>query len=165
MDIIAIYPGTFDPITLGHMDLITRAAKIFPKLIVAVAGDSNKNTLFSLQERVKMAQDEIEKAKELGKNIEIIPFKGLLVEFAKSKGAKTIIRGLRAASDFEYEFQMSYVNHKLAPELETMFIPATEKSHFIASRFVREIARLNGNVAGFVSDAVAKELRQKYGTA
>jgi pantetheine-phosphate adenylyltransferase len=165
METIAIYPGTFDPITLGHMDLITRAAKSFPKLIVAVAGDTNKSTLFTLDERVNMAREEIDRVKPAESNIEVTAFNGLLVDLAKRKGAKVIIRGLRAASDFEYEFQMSYVNHKLAPELETMFIPATEKSHFIASRFVREIARLNGDLTGFASESVAQKLRHKYDNA
>ncbi len=158
---IAIYPGTFDPITMGHMDLIGRAAKIFSSLIIAVAADTNKNPLFSLKERVQMASEEIEKLK-IAASIQVVPFNGLLVDFAKQQGCKVILRGLRAASDFEYEFQMSYVNYKLAPELETMFIPATEKSHFIASRFVREIARLDGELMGFVSPNVAEKLKQKF---
>jgi pantetheine-phosphate adenylyltransferase len=164
MHINAIYPGTFDPITLGHLDLIVRAAKVFPELIVAVAADNNKNTLFSMDERVEMIKKEV-KANPSTQHVQVFPFTGLLVDFAKQKGTNVIIRGLRAASDFEYEFQMSYVNHKLAPDLETMFIPATEKSHFIASRFVREIARLDGNLKGFASDHVIEMLKQKFKNA
>lgn len=164
MQYSAIYPGTFDPITLGHLDLIIRAAKVFPNLIVAVAEDNNKNTLFSLDERVLMAQDEVNRNLP-NNNIKVLKFSGLLVDFAKSLNVTVIIRGLRAASDFEYEFQMSYVNHKLAPDLETIFIPATEKSHFIASKFVREIAKLKGDLTGFASDAVIKKLNEKYNYA
>lgn len=155
--VTAIYPGTFDPITFGHIDIIRRAAKIFPNLIVAVAEDTLKSPLFPMEQRVEMVQNEIAKLRIDG--VEVISFKGLLVKFVKSQHGSVIVRGLRAASDFEYEFQMSYMNHKIAPDIATVFIPANENGHFISSRFVKELARLGGDISGFVSKEVMEKLK------
>lgn len=157
---IAIYPGTFDPITFGHLDIIRRAADLFDHLIVAAAKDNYKNPLFSLEERVSMIESEIKKLPQ-GKNISVEKFEGLLVEFANKKGAKAIVRGLRAVSDFEFEFQMFGMNSQLNPTIQTIFLPASESNHFIASRLVKEVARLGGDVSKFISPDVEKILRQK----
>jgi pantetheine-phosphate adenylyltransferase len=157
---IAIYPGTFDPITFGHLDIIRRAADLFDHLIVAAAKDNYKNPLFSLEERVSMIESEIKKLPQ-GKNISVEKFEGLLVEFASKKGAKAIVRGLRAVSDFEFEFQMFGMNSQLNPTIQTIFLPASESNHFIASRLVKEVARLGGDVSKFISPDVEKILRQK----
>ena len=154
-----IYPGTFDPITLGHMDVLKRIAKIFDCIILGVAADSRKNTLFSVEERVAMARNEMQ---EQGlKNVEVQSFNGLLVDFARRVDSKIIVRGLRAVSDFEYEFQMSYINNKLTSDIETMFIPATANGHFISSSFVKEIARLDGKLEGLASSYVIEKLKEK----
>lgn len=157
---IAIYPGTFDPITFGHLDIIRRAADLFDHFIVAAAKDNYKNPLFSLEERVSMIESEIKKLPQ-GKNISVEKFEGLLVEFANKKGAKAIVRGLRAVSDFEFEFQMFGMNSQLNPTIQTIFLPASESNHFIASRLVKEVARLGGDVSKFISPDVEKILRQK----
>lgn len=157
----AIYPGTFDPITKGHFDIIARSAKIFPNLVIAIAEDTPKSPIFSLSERVAMVEKEIAKLKG-SSNIKVVGFSGLLVDFAKSQGASVILRGLRAASDFEYEFQMSFMNYKLDSQIETMFLPATENGHFISSRFVKQLARLGANLSGFVSDEIAEKLYSYY---
>ncbi len=157
---IAIYPGTFDPITFGHLDIIRRAADLFDHLIVAAAKDNYKNPLFSLEERVSMIESEIKKLPQ-GKSISVEKFEGLLVEFASKKGAKAIVRGLRAVSDFEFEFQMFGMNSQLNPTIQTIFLPASESNHFIASRLVKEVARLGGDVSKFISPDVEKILRQK----
>lgn len=160
-EIKAIYPGSFDPMTLGHLDIVERAANIFPNLVVAVSEDSNKVSMFSSQERLQIAQNEIKKALP-NRKIEVVSFKGLLIKFAQSINATVLVRGMRAVSDFEYEFQMAYMNSKLAANLQTIFLPASEKSHFISSRFVKELARLNGELRGFVSDDVEKRLIEYY---
>jgi len=158
---IAIYPGTFDPITFGHIDIIKRASQLFDHIIIASAKDSNKNPLFSLDERVELIQHEI-KNLHLENQVSVEKFEGLLVEFAKQKNAKIIIRGLRAVSDFEYEFQMFGMNSKLNPFIQTIFLPASESTHFIASRLVKEVARLGGNVSNFVSKNVEQELHKIF---
>lgn len=158
----AIYPGTFDPITKGHMDIIRRAAKIFPNLMVAVAEDVNKSPIFSVDERVALIKAELAEDPLL-KQVKVSCFKGLLMDFARENSASVIVRGLRAASDFEYEFQMAYMNKKLCSDIETIFITASENSHFISSRFVKELARLSGNLEGFVSNNVANKLKLHYG--
>jgi pantetheine-phosphate adenylyltransferase len=158
---IAIYPGTFDPITFGHFDIISRALKIADHLIVAVAKDTAKNPLFSVEERVLLVKQEIIKINQ-DNLIEVVSFEGLLINFAKQKEASIIIRGLRAVSDFEYEFQMSGMNSRLNPDIQTIFLPASESAHFIASRLVKEVARLGGDVSSFVSKNVKKELSKNF---
>jgi pantetheine-phosphate adenylyltransferase len=157
-----VYPGTFDPITNGHSDVIKRVCKIFPHLVIAVAEDTPKSPLFSIHKRVDQVLKEVRLLDRNSCEVEVMPFSGLLVDFALSQDASLIIRGLRAASDFEYEFQMSYMNFKLSPNLETFFIPANENGHFISSRFVKELARLGGNVDNFVSKHIAEDLNEYF---
>ncbi len=162
---IGIYPGTFDPITFGHLDIIRRALKVVDKLLVAVALDTNKTPLFDQATRAELVRGEVATlANGDGKRVEAHAFSGLLVNFAREHGANVLIRGLRAVSDFEYEFQMACVNSKLAPQLETVFLTASESTHFISSRFVKEVARLGGDISGFVSPAVAKRLHETLAT-
>ncbi len=156
----AIYPGTFDPITFGHIDIIRRASEIFDHIIVAPARDNYKNPLFTLEERVELIESEIRDL-NLPIKISVEKFEGLLVDFASKKNAKTIVRGLRAVSDFEYEFQMFGMNAKLNPDIQTIFLPASETNHFIASKLVKEVARLGGNISKFVSKNVAEKLAKK----
>ncbi len=159
----ALYPGTFDPITLGHMDIIRRAVNLTDKLIIAVAKDSSKTPLFSLDERVTLVKEEVAALKnDDAKRIEVMGFEGLLVKFATQQGASILVRGLRAASDFEYEFQMAAMNTKLSPEIQTVFLPAAESTHYIASRLVKEVVRLGGDVSGMVSPAIAKTLKSRF---
>ena len=155
----AVYPGTFDPITNGHLDIIKRAAKIFETLIVGVAENSDKNTKFTSKKRTEMIEEAL-KGTEL-KNIKVEVFSGLLVDFAKSTNAGVLVRGLRAVSDFEYEFQMACVNNRLEQDLETIFLPSSDDMHFISSRFIKSIANLNGDVSGFVPANVVKALKDK----
>ncbi len=159
---IAIYPGTFDPITIGHIDIIKRALAIVDHLIIAVAKDTSKNPLFSLEERTKMVENEILPLNKNGKKVEAVAFEGLLINFAKENNSNIIIRGLRAVSDFEYEFQMSGMNSKLNSKIQTIFLPASESTHFIASKLVKEVARLGGKVDEFVCENVKKELEKKF---
>jgi pantetheine-phosphate adenylyltransferase len=153
----AIYPGTFDPITLGHIDIINRASKMFDKIIVAVAEDNSKNTLFSVDQRVRMAKSSLKHQEK----VKVVSFSGLLVNFAQQNNSRIIIRGLRAASDFEYEFQMSAMNSKLNDEVQTIFLPAAENMHFIASRLVKEVAYLGGDIKKFVTKDVEIEILEK----
>ena len=155
---IAIYPGTFDPITNGHLDLVKRASQLFDKIIVAVSNNPIKFPLFSVDERtllVKKTIDDLE-------NVAVDRFDGLLVHYAKKQGASAVIRGLRAVSDFEYEFQMALMNRKLMPELETVFLMPSEEYTYINSTIAKEIASLGGDVDGFLPEPVAKALRKKY---
>ncbi|MGE5505359.1 MAG: pantetheine-phosphate adenylyltransferase [Actinomycetota bacterium] len=158
---IGLYPGTFDPITNGHLDIITRAVKVVDRLIVAVAVNAGKGPLFDLAERVAMVEAEV--AEITGAAIEVRPFDNLLVDFARSCGARLIVRGLRAVSDFEYEFQMAGMNARLAPDTETLFLMASERCQFISSRFVKEIGRLGGDISQFVSPRVKARLMDKFG--
>ncbi len=154
-----IYAGTFDPVTLGHIDIIERAAKMVDRLIVAIGDNDDKNPLFSVAERVAMLKADTKGIK--GGKIEVTTFRGLLVDFAVKNGANVVFRGLRTVSDFAYEFQMTGVNAKLNPDIETVFLMSRDKYQFVASSFVREVGRLGGNVASFVSSATAKKLKEK----
>ena len=153
----AIYPGSFDPVTLGHYDIIERSSKIFDKLIVGVLNNSAKSPLFSVEERVRMLK---EVTKDLG-NVKVVPFDGLLVEFARQQKARLVIRGLRAITDFEYEIQMSQTNHKLEPEVETMFLTTNLKYSYLSSTIVREVAAFGGDISQFVPETVAKSIKEK----
>jgi len=154
---IVIYPGTFDPITNGHVDLIERAGKLFDKIIVAVAMSEGKSPLFDVDKRVSIVEEVVAPMK----NIEVIGFKGLLVDFAKEHNANALLRGLRAVSDFEYEFQLANMNRRLSPNLESLFLTPAEQFSFISSTLVREIATLNGDVSQFVPEAVQRALAEK----
>ncbi len=159
-----IYPGTFDPVTNGHMDIIARAAKVVDHLIVAVAANDGKEPFFPLKERVAMVKGDIDRlAPDASKWIEVRQFDTLLVDFAEQAGARFIIRGLRAVSDFEYEFQMASMNARLNPKIETVFLMASDKHQFISSRFVKEIGRLGGDIGHFVSPAVKARVIKRLG--
>ena len=155
---IAVYPGSFDPCTNGHLDIIERSAKIFDKIIVAVLINSSKKPTFSVEERIAL----LKKATEHIDNVEIDVFQGLLAEYAQLKGAKTIVKGLRAVSDFEYEFQMALTNKKLNPDIETLFMTATAENMYLSSRIVREVARLNGTIDGMVPEKIKDLIYKKY---
>jgi len=157
---IAVYPGTFDPVTHGHTDLVTRAARVFDKVIVAIAESPNKTPLFSLEERIQMTSGELSDLD----NTEVVGFENLLIDFVREAGAGVIIRGLRAVSDFEYEFQLASMNRHLAEEVETMFLTPDEDYSFISSSLVKEIARLDGDVSEFVGSNVEAALRERFGT-
>jgi pantetheine-phosphate adenylyltransferase len=148
---IGLYPGTFDPVTNGHIDVIGRAARLLDKLIVGVAINTGKGPMFSLEERVELVTAEISSiATRNGMVIEVVPFDTLLINFARSVGASMIVRGLRAVSDFDYEFQMAGMNYRMAPDIETVFLMASETHQFIASRLVKEVAMLGGDITSFV---------------
>lgn len=154
---IAIYPGTFDPITNGHTDLIVRASKLFEKVIIGVAINPGKKPLFSLEERVELAQRSISQLD----NVEVCGFEGLLIDVAMEKKASVILRGLRAVSDFEHEFQLASMNRKMQPEIETLFLTPAEQFTYISSSLIREIATLGGDVSDFVSLEVKAALQTK----
>lgn len=161
---IGVYPGTFDPITNGHVDIIRRAARMVDELVIGVAVNAGKGPLFSLDERVEMVRDEIvDMGDGLDKRIEVRPFDSLLMHFAQDRNASCIIRGLRAVSDFEYEFQMAGMNSRLNPDIETVFLMASERQQFIASRLVKEIAALGGDISSFVSKRVAVRVKERFG--
>ena len=156
---IAVYPGTFDPFTNGHRDLVQRAASnIFDKVYICVAENSRKDTLFSLDERIELAKKSLSEIE----NIEVIGFNGLLVDFAKELKAKVILRGLRVVSDFEYEFQMSSMNKKINNGIESIFLTPSESYAFLSSSLVKEIAELGGDVSEFVSNEVKEAIQRKY---
>lgn len=155
--VIAVYPGTFDPMTLGHEDLMRRAARLFDRLILAVAAGHHKRTLFSVEERLAIAT-------ELARpypNVEVVAFRGLLCHFVEQHGGQVVVRGLRAVSDFEYEFQMAGMNRQLMPEVETLFLTPSDQYQFVSGTFVREIATLGGDVSKFVAPSVLERLRER----
>ena len=158
--ITAVYPGTFDPMTLGHEDLMRRAASLYDRLILAVAAGHHKRTMFTIAERLEIAQV----IAAPYPNVEVTPFRGLLRDFVVENGGKVVVRGLRAVSDFEYEFQMAGMNRQLMPEVETVFLTPGDKHQFISGTFVREIANLGGDVSKFVSPSVLARLQQRVKT-
>lgn len=158
MEKIGVYPGSFDPIHKGHIDVVNRALRFVDKLYIAVADSPHKNPLFSLNERKDMIDNEFSSSS----SIEVVAFDNLLVEFAKSLNAQVIVRGLRVVSDFEYEFQMVGMNRQLNSEIETVFLMADAQRQSISSNFIRDIARLNGDISNFTTDYVSGKLRQKF---
>jgi pantetheine-phosphate adenylyltransferase len=162
---IGIYPGTFDPITNGHSDIIRRAVRVVDQLVIGVARNDGKGPLFATDERVEIVRDEIAHLENGdSERIEVRAFDTLLVNFAQAVGASVVIRGLRAVSDFEYEFQMAGMNARLNPEIETVFLMASDRFQFISSRFVKEIGGLGGDVSHFVSPRVAARLLDRFAT-
>lgn len=155
---IAIYPGSFDPITYGHLNLIERGLKVFDKLVVAVARNVNKSALFSAEERMEM----IREASADIRGVEVDSFEGLLVEYARQRSAKVILRGLRAISDFEFEFQLAHMNRRLNPELETVFMMTGEDHFYVSSQLVREVASFGGAVTGLVPEHVERRLTERF---
>ena len=157
---VAIYPGSFDPITNGHVDLVERALRVFERVVVAIATNPGKDSsLFSLTERLEMVREVF---KSYNDRVQVDSFEGLLVNYAESKQATVIIRGLRAVSDFEYEFQMAMMNHRLKPKLETFFMMTGESEFYTSSRLVKEVVSLGGDVSGLVPENVLKKLEQKF---
>ena len=155
--LLAVYPGTFDPMTLGHEDLMRRASGLFDKLILAVAAGHHKRTMFTIAER-------LDSAREIAKpysNVEVVPFRGLLRDFVVDSGGHVVVRGLRALSDFEYEFQMAGMNRQLMPDVETVFMTPSDQYQFVSSTFVREIASLGGDVSKFVAPSVLRRLKER----
>jgi pantetheine-phosphate adenylyltransferase len=160
---LGVYPGTFDPVTNGHFDIVTRATRLVDRLIVAVAANAGKSPLFSVEERVAMLEAEIKDLRNGdGSRIEVRSFDNLLMHFVADVGASVILRGLRAVSDFEYEFQMAGMNARLNPKVETVFLMASDRHQFISSRFVKEIGRLGGDIGHFVSPRVRDRLVQRF---
>ena len=156
--VTAIYPGTFDPMTLGHEDLVRRASRLFERLLVAVAAGHHKSrTMFSPDERLAMAGELLKQYP----NVEVLPFRGLLRDFVVEHGGKVVVRGLRAVSDFEYEFQMAGMNRQLMPDVETLFLTPSDQYQFVSGTFVREIATLGGDVSKFVAPSVLERLRER----
>jgi pantetheine-phosphate adenylyltransferase len=156
---IAVYPGTFDPITNGHLDVLTRALGIFQRVIVTIAPNIRKNPLFSTDERMQFIRDALP---EHVSRLEFAVFEGLLVDFCRSRNASVIVRGLRALADFEYEFQFAHMNRRLAPGVDTVFFMTDERNHYVSSSLVKEVASLGGDVTGLVPAAVVAALRARY---
>ena len=161
-DTIGIYPGAFDPITLGHLDIIKRSLKIVNRIIIAIGENISKKSLFSLLERQELIESDINSTFQDHTNIQIKTFKGLLTDFAKENNATCIVRGLRLVSDFEYEFQMTGMNYQLNPSLETIFLISSDKKSFISSKLVKEVHKLGGDVSNFVSQNTILYLDKKY---
>ena len=157
---VAVYPGTFDPITHGHTDLVTRAARVFEKVVVAIAESPHKTPFLNLEKRIALAETQLGHLD----NIEIVGFSTLLVDFVREAGASVIVRGLRAVSDFEYEFQLASMNRNLCEEVETMFLTPDEQYGFISSTLVREVARLGGDVSQFVGAEIQAAMQQEFGS-
>ena len=156
---VGIYPGTFDPITKGHLDIIQRSYKLVDKLIIAISKNNEKKTLFSVNDRIEMVKNVINETNL--KNITVDSFKGLLMNYANKQEANVIFRGLRAVSDFEYEFQMTGMNYKLNPDIETVFLMASDKHQLISSKLVKEVCRLKGDISQFVSKEIEERLKKK----
>jgi pantetheine-phosphate adenylyltransferase len=160
---VGVYPGTFDPVTSGHMEVVRRSLRLVDRLVIGPATNIGKGPLFSLEERIEIIKEDIEDfAKEDKERIQITPFDGLLIHFAREVGAKVIIRGLRAVSDFEYEIQMANMNARMEPNVETIFLMASDRHQFIASSLVKDIARLGGDTSQFVSKKVFERLKKKF---
>ncbi len=159
---VGVYPGTFDPITKGHLDIIKRALNVVDKLIIAVALDTGKAPVFEMALRAQLVEEDVRALGQDANRIQVKTFSGLLVNFAQENNASLLIRGLRAVSDFEYEFQMACMNSRLKPDVETLFLTASEDTHFISSRFVKQIARLGGDISSFVSPNTAKYLKAHF---
>jgi pantetheine-phosphate adenylyltransferase len=157
--LVAIYPGSFDPITYGHLDLIARGAKLADRLVVSILRNESKQTLFTVNERMSMLEEVLRDYS----NVEIESFDGLLVDYAARRGASVILRGIRAISDYEYELQMALMNRRLSPQIETVFLMAGEAYSFISSRLVKEVIRLGGNVSGLVPPSVERRLKERLG--
>jgi pantetheine-phosphate adenylyltransferase len=163
---VGLYPGTFDPVTNGHIDVIARAARLLDKLVVGVAKNPGKGPLFTLEERVDLVKAEIAAiGPKNGMVIEVLPFEGLLIDFAREVEASMIVRGLRAVSDFDYEFQMAGMNYRMAPDIETVFLMASERHQFIASRLVKEVAMLGGDISSFVPPLTLKRTLARLNSA
>jgi pantetheine-phosphate adenylyltransferase len=161
MSVSALYPGTFDPPTNGHLDLIERGAKLFDHLIVAVLNNPGKDPLFTVEERVEMLRESTAALK----NVSVATFDGLMVEFARKQGASAVLRGIRAISDYEYEFQMALMNRRLAPEIETVFLQPAGRYSFVSSRMLKEVFSFGGDVSGLVPPNVLKRLRDRIGAS
>lgn len=161
---VGIYPGTFDPITVGHMDIIRRALKVVDELVIAVAEDSGKSPIFSVQRRGELAMEDVRYSlpAEDAARVRVETFHGLLVNFAQEQKASVLIRGLRAVSDYEYEFQMACMNRRLDPDIETVFLTASESTHFISSRFVKQIGKLGGDISEVVSPPIQAALKEQF---
>ena len=161
---IGLYPGTFDPVTNGHIDIISRATRLMDKLVIGVSISTGKGPLFSLEERVELVEAEVQEiARRNGTIIEVRPFEGLLIDFARKLGACLILRGLRAVSDFDFEFQMAGMNYRMAPDIETVFLMASERHQFIASRLVKEVASLGGDITSFVPALTLERTLKRIG--
>jgi pantetheine-phosphate adenylyltransferase len=161
MTVKALYPGTFDPPTNGHVDLIQRGAKLFDHLVVAVLNNPGKNPFFTVEERVEMLRESITGLS----NVSVATFDGLMVDFARQQGASAVLRGIRAISDYEYEFQMALMNRRLAPEIETVFLQPAGRYSFVSSRMLKEVFSFGGEVMGLVPPNVLKRLRSRFGKA
>jgi pantetheine-phosphate adenylyltransferase len=158
---VGLYPGTFDPVTNGHLDVIGRAARLLDTLVVGVAMNPGKAPLFSLEERVELVQAEVRQLNGVSAVIEVRPFHSLLIQFAREIGATMIVRGLRAVADFDYEFQMAGMNYRMAPDIETVFLMASERHQFIASKLVKEVAMLGGDISSFVPPLTLKRTLER----
>ena len=158
MPVLAVYPGSFDPITMGHVDIIQRGSRLFDRIVVAVLINADKSPLFTVGERVEIARDVFRDRT----NVEVDTFDGLLVDYARRRDAKVIVRGLRAVSDFEYEMQMALMNRRLSPDVETVFMMPAETYTYVSSRLVKEVVALGGSVKGIVPDIVERRLREKH---
>jgi pantetheine-phosphate adenylyltransferase len=161
MSVSALYPGTFDPPTNGHLDLIERGSKLFDRLIVAILNNPGKDPLFTVEERVEMLKESTAALK----NVSVATFDGLMVEFARKQGAKAVLRGIRAISDYEYEFQMALMNRRLAPEIETVFLQPAGRYSFVSSRMLKDVVSFGGDVSGLVPPNVLKRLRNHMGAS